>query len=101
MSARRVLTGEGAAGTRSKAQAASERAVTATCTEPIWFRLVDAHPGVADGVRMMLAAEPGIEVVGIAGSAAGAGELIDRERPDVVVGDIEIGGGPGLDILRG
>jgi len=100
MSARRVLTGEGAAGTRSKAQAASERAVTATGTETIRVLLVDDHPVVADGVRMMLAAEPGIEVVGIAGSAAGADELIDRERPDVVVCDIEIGADSGFDILR-
>src|SRR3990172_3500626 len=100
MSARRVLPGEGAAGTRSKAQAASERAVTATGTETIRVLLVDDHPVVADGVRAMLAAEVGIEVVGAARSAAAAHELIGRERPDVVVCDAEVGPDSGFEILR-
>jgi DNA-binding NarL/FixJ family response regulator len=87
-------------GTRSVAQVTSELAVTAPGTETIRVLLVDDHPVVADGVRMMLAAEPGIQVVGVAGSAAGADELIERERPDVVVCDVEIGPDSGFDVLR-
>lgn len=68
--------------------------------EPIRVLLVDDHPVVADGVRAMLAAEAGIEVVGAARSAADAHELIERERPDVVVCDAEIGADSGFEILR-
>ena len=74
--------------------------MTAPGTETIRVLLVDDHPVVADGVRMMLAAEPGIEVVGVTGSAAAADELIERERPNVVVCDVEIGPDSGFDVLR-
>lgn len=67
--------------------------------EPIRVLLVDDHPVVADGLRTMLAAEAGIEVVGTAGSAALAHELIERERPDVVICDAEVGADSGLEIL--
>lgn len=73
--------------------------MTAPDPETIRVVLVDDHPVVADGVRMMLAAESGIDVVGVTTSAAGADELIERERPDVVVCDIEIGPDSGFDIL--
>ena len=68
--------------------------------QPIRVLLVDDHPVVADGVRAMLADEAGIEVVGAAGSAAVAHELIGRERPDVVVCDAEVGPDSGFEILR-
>ncbi len=85
--------------TRFASNVTSERAMTAPDPETIRVVLVDDHPVVADGVRMMLAAESGIDVVGVTTSAAGADELIERERPDVVVCDIEIGPDSGFDIL--
>jgi len=87
-------------GTRSMTRVTSEPALTAPSSEAIRVLLVDDHPVVADGVRMMLAAEPGIDVVGVAGSAAAADVLIERERPDIVVCDVEIGPDSGFDVLR-
>lgn len=100
MSERSVLHQEGARGQAAGGPVTSERAVTAPGTDTIRVLLVDDHPVVADGVRVMLAAERGIEVIGVAGSAAGADELIERERPDVVVCDVEIGPDSGFDVLR-
>jgi DNA-binding NarL/FixJ family response regulator len=69
-------------------------------SETIRVLLVDDHPVVADGVRAMLADEGRIEVVAAALSAAVAHELIERERPDVVVCDAEVGADSGFEILR-
>lgn len=68
--------------------------------DPIRVLIVDDHPVVADGVRSLLAGEPGIDVVGVAGSAMAADDLIGREQPDVVVCDVEIGPDSGFDVLR-
>ncbi|MBE1488234.1 response regulator transcription factor [Plantactinospora soyae] len=56
--------------------------------------LVDDHPVVRDGLRGMLADEPGIEVVGEAGNGRDAVTAARRLRPDVVLMDLRM---PGLD----
>jgi DNA-binding NarL/FixJ family response regulator len=56
--------------------------------------IVDDHPVVRDGLRGMLAGEPDFEVVGEAASGAEAVLLTERERPDVVLMDLQM---PGVD----
>jgi DNA-binding NarL/FixJ family response regulator len=56
--------------------------------------LVDDHPVVRDGLRGMLADEPGIEVVGEAGNGRDGVTAARRLRPDVVLMDLRM---PGLD----
>jgi DNA-binding NarL/FixJ family response regulator len=56
--------------------------------------IADDHPVVRDGLRGMLAGEAGFEVVGEATSGAEAVALTERERPDVVLMDLQM---PGVD----
>ena len=56
--------------------------------------LVEDHPFFRLGVRVLLRAVPGYEVVGEAGSARAAFHVIEAVRPDVVLMDIVL---PGLD----
>jgi DNA-binding NarL/FixJ family response regulator len=56
--------------------------------------LADDHPVVRDGLRGMLADEPGIEVVGEAGNGRDAVTAARRLCPDVVLMDLRM---PGLD----
>jgi DNA-binding NarL/FixJ family response regulator len=56
--------------------------------------IVDDHPVVREGVRAMLAAEPGIEVTGQAGSGAEAVALARAGLAEVVLMDLRM---PGMD----
>ena len=61
--------------------------------------LADDHPVVREGLRGMLAAEPGLEVVGEAGSGSEAVALVGRLRPDVVLMDLRMPGGDGVEAI--
>lgn len=62
--------------------------------------LVEDHRIVREGLRALLACEGDIELAGEAGTAAEAVELAGRERPDVLVLDVGLPGGSGVDALR-
>jgi len=62
--------------------------------------VVDDHPLFRFGVRTLLAAEPGIEVVGEAAGGAGAIEAAAALRPDVVVMDLHLPGLSGIQATR-
>lgn len=55
--------------------------------------VVDDHAAFRGGVVEVLASEPDIHVVGEGSSAAEAIEIVQRERPDVVVLDMNMPGG--------
>ncbi len=62
--------------------------------------VIDPQPAVRAGLAMMLRTEPGLVPVG---SAAGAGdglELVERQRPDVVLLDPQLLDGDGLGLCR-
>jgi DNA-binding NarL/FixJ family response regulator len=63
---------------------------------PIAVLIVDDHPVVREGLRGMLAAEPGITVVGEAGSGDEAVAMVRLHRPQVVLMDLRMPGGDGV-----
>ena len=69
-------------------------------TSPITVFLLDDHEVVRRGVRDLLEAEPDIEVVGEAGTAASALARIPALRPDVAVLDVKLPDGDGVSVCR-
>jgi DNA-binding NarL/FixJ family response regulator len=61
--------------------------------------VLDSQPAVRRGLRMRLALEEDLEVVGEAGNVEEAIPLARDLRPDVVVMDVEIPGGSGLEAI--
>ncbi|KQV05169.1 response regulator [Leifsonia sp. Root112D2] len=55
--------------------------------------LADDHPVVRAGLRALFSMEDGLEVIGEAASAQESVELTARLRPDVVLMDLQFGGG--------
>lgn len=66
-------------------------------TEPVRVLLADDEPLVRSGMRLILDAEPDLEVVGEAGDGAGAVSLTRDLRPGVVCMDVRM---PGVDGIR-
>jgi DNA-binding NarL/FixJ family response regulator len=69
-------------------------------TAEISVVVVDDHPVVRDGVIAALAGSTGITVVGQAGSAREAVEVVLRTRPTVVLIDLHMPGGSGVGAIR-
>lgn len=62
--------------------------------------LIDDHAMLRDALRVMLAKEADIEVIGEAGDGQDALELVKRTTPDVVVMDIAMPGMSGIEATR-
>jgi len=71
-----------------------------TRTGRIRVFLLDDHELVRRGLRDLLGDEPDIEVVGEAGTAAGAEQAILELRPDVAVLDARLPDGSGIEVCR-
>jgi two-component system NarL family response regulator len=67
--------------------------------KPIRLLLVDDQPAVRRGLKMRIALEPDLEVVGTAGDATEAIPLARTLRPDVVLMDIEMPGMGGISAI--
>ena len=67
---------------------------------PLRVMLVDDHEIVRDGIRAMLDAEPDVVVAAQAGSVVEAVSEADRTRPDVVVMDVRLTDGSGIEATR-
>jgi DNA-binding NarL/FixJ family response regulator len=60
--------------------------------------LVDDHTIVREGIRHVLTATPGVEVVAEAGDGEAALRLAAETRPDIVVLDLSLPGAGGLEV---
>lgn len=67
---------------------------------PIRVLVADDQPLMRQGFRLILAAQPGIEVVGEAGDGAAAVEAAAATHPDVVLMDIRMPGLDGIEATR-
>ena len=62
--------------------------------------LVEDHPVVRQGLSMLIDDEPDLAVCGGAESMRDAMPLVRKLKPDVVVVDIALGDGSGLDLIK-
>jgi two-component system, NarL family, response regulator NreC len=67
---------------------------------PIRILLVDDHAVLRAGLRALLDAEEGMEVVGEAGTGEQGVDMAERLKPDVVVMDLSMPGIGGLEATR-
>lgn len=63
---------------------------------PIRIAIVDDHPVLREGTAALLAAQPGLEVAGVAASLEAAQALVASTPVDVVLLDIRLGSDSGL-----
>jgi two-component system response regulator DevR len=68
--------------------------------KPIRIALVDDHQMVRVGLRILLEGYAGLQVVGEAAGAAEALESVPKFAPDVVLLDIRLPDGSGLEVCR-
>ncbi len=74
--------------------------MSADADNPIRILLVDDHELIRSGLGAVLDMEDDMDVVGTAGSVAEAVSKYDELSPDVVVADLQLQDGTGLDIVR-
>jgi DNA-binding NarL/FixJ family response regulator len=68
-------------------------------TTPISVLIVDDHPVVRRGLRVLLEVQDGIEVAGEAGDGAAALDLAAELTPDVILLDLKLPGRDGIAVL--
>ena len=68
--------------------------------EPIRILLIDDHVIVRAGLRMLIENHKGMVVVGEAGDRIDALAIAARERPQIILLDLDMGNESGLDFLR-
>ena len=78
----------------------SARALPSDEGQRIRIALVDDHHLVREGLRLVLASVPSVEIVGEAATHEGAFDLVDETRPDVLLLDLTFPEGDGLPVLR-
>jgi DNA-binding NarL/FixJ family response regulator len=71
-----------------------------TASASIRIAIADDHPLVLDGLEQLFRLEPDVTVVARCRDADEALKAIRRERPDVLVLDLIMPGGGGLELLR-
>jgi len=62
--------------------------------------LADDHHVVRRGLRALLEAEPGFQVIGEAGDGLQAVQLVENLQPDILVSDLMMGGINGIEVTR-
>ncbi len=62
--------------------------------------LVDDHPVVLDGYRLMLNSQPDLEVCSAVANEADALTAVAREHPDLVIADLKMPGRGGLELIK-
>lgn len=67
---------------------------------PLRVVLIDDHELIRSGLARAFERDPQAEIVGQAGTVVQAMSVIEEKRPDVVVTDLQLPDGSGLDIVR-
>ena len=69
-------------------------------SEPVTVVIADDHPMVRQGLRLTLGTLPGIQVIGEATTGQQAVELAESLQPDVLIMDLNMPEGNGIDATR-
>lgn len=69
-------------------------------SDPIRIVVVDDHPVVRDGLVGIFSDEPGLEIAGEASSGPEGVMVVEQVRPDVVLMDLRMPGGDGVEAIR-
>ena len=72
-----------------------------TDREPLRLLIVDDHPLFRKGVRALIGVQDDMEVIAEADDVSTAVELALREQPDVVLIDLQMPGGSGIQATAG
>jgi DNA-binding NarL/FixJ family response regulator len=73
---------------------------SATTSDSISVFLVEDHPPILEAVTSRVSETPDVEVCGTTGSTMEAFRQIEKRQPDVVVVDISLEDGHGLDLIQ-
>jgi two-component system response regulator NreC len=76
-----------------------DEATGSPACEPLTIVIADDHAVVCAGLRMLLDAEPGFEVVAQAGNVADAIRAVRGHKPGVLILDLNMPGGSSLDAI--
>jgi two-component system NarL family response regulator len=85
---------------RAAALTMEQPLATSKIASNIRILLVDDHPVVRAGLASMLSTIPGLAVCGAASTAEEALQLIDSERPEVLLLDLRMPGMNGIELLK-
>ena len=78
----------------------SSEFVSATAIARKTVFVVDDHPVVRDGYARLITMQPDLELAGETGDAAQALQMIEKTRPDLVLLDLSLKSGNGLEICK-
>lgn len=77
----------------------SEYVSSSTATRKAIF-VIDDHPVVRDGYARLITNQPDMELAGETGDAAQAMQMIERAKPDLVLLDLSLKSGNGLELCK-
>src|SRR5579859_4445443 len=86
--------------TRREHRVVFTRSFAETTVSVVRVMLVDDYQVVRDGLKAVLGREPDMTVVAEAASADEAVRIAHRCRPDVVIMDVRLGSGSGIEATR-
>ena len=62
--------------------------------------VVEDHPVLCDGLRQLINSQPNVTCVGVAEDISGAKRLVEECKPDLMVLDLRLKAGDGLDFIK-
>jgi DNA-binding NarL/FixJ family response regulator len=62
--------------------------------------IVDDHPVFCDGLKQLIGSQPDLTCTGVADNIPDAEQLLEQQRPDLIVLDLRLKGGNPLDFVK-